>query len=87
VYKPTVHTCLYFQAETLVSVVRHTHTHIHIYIKVKFILGQATKARRGSRGKLYSIFNLGARWGGWPTPRLGRFTSGKDPVPIVYKAG
>ena len=25
--------------------------------------------------------------GGWSTPRPGRFTSGKDPVPIVQEAG
>ena len=25
--------------------------------------------------------------GGWPTPRPGGFTLGKDPVPIVYEAG
>ena len=25
--------------------------------------------------------------GGWSTPRPGRFTPGKDPVPIVQKAG
>ena len=25
--------------------------------------------------------------GGWSTPRTGRFTSGKDPVPIVQEAG
>jgi hypothetical protein len=31
----------------------------------------------------YSLFNLGARWGGWSTPRPVRFTSGKDPVPII----
>ena len=24
--------------------------------------------------------------GGWSTPRPGRFTPGKDPVPIVYEA-
>jgi hypothetical protein len=36
----------------------------------------------GSRGiQLYSFFNLGARWGGWPTPRPYRFTPRKDPVP------
>jgi len=29
------------------------------------------------------FLNLGARWGGWSTPRPGRFTSGKDPVPIL----
>ena len=27
----------------------------------------------------YSFFNLGARWGGWPTPRPGRFTPGGRP--------
>ena len=26
-------------------------------------------------------------WGGWSTPRPGRFTPGKDPVPIVQEAG
>jgi hypothetical protein len=36
---------------------------------------------------LYSFFNLGTRWGGWSTPRAGRFTPGKDPVPIVQEAG
>jgi hypothetical protein len=25
--------------------------------------------------------------GGWSTPSPGRFTPGKDPVPIVYEAG
>ena len=25
--------------------------------------------------------------GGWSSPRPGRFTPGKDPVPIVYEAG
>ena len=27
------------------------------------------------------------RWGGWSAPRPGRFTPGKDPVPIVQEAG
>jgi hypothetical protein len=31
----------------------------------------------------FFFFNLGARWGGWSTPRLGRFTPGKDTVPIL----
>ena len=26
-------------------------------------------------------------WGGWSTPRPGRFTPGKDPVPVVQEAG
>jgi len=36
--------------------------------------------------QLYSFFNLGARWGGWLTPRLGRFTPGKNPVRIAQEA-
>jgi hypothetical protein len=28
--------------------------------------------------QLYSFFNLGARWGGWLTPRPGRFTPGQE---------
>ena len=26
-------------------------------------------------------------WGGWSTPRPGRFTTGKDPIPIVLEVG
>jgi hypothetical protein len=44
-------------------------------------------AQRGVEVEHYSIFNLGPRWGGWLTPRLGRFTLGKDPAPFVQKAG
>jgi hypothetical protein len=32
---------------------------------------------------LYSLFNLGSRLGGWSTPRVGRITTGKDPVPLA----
>ena len=39
--------------------------------------------RGGVQVQLYSFFNLGARWGGWSTPRPGRFTPWKDPVPNV----
>jgi len=34
---------------------------------------------------LYSFFNLGARWGGWSTPRSGRFTPGKDTRYPLYR--
>jgi hypothetical protein len=51
--------------------------------KVKCTLEEATKAQRGSRGIALLLFNLGARWGGSSTSRRGRFTPGKDPVPIV----
>jgi hypothetical protein len=34
---------------------------------------------------LYSFFHLGARWGGWSTPRRWRFTPGKDTRYRVYR--
>jgi hypothetical protein len=37
--------------------------------------------------KLYSFFDLAARWGEWSTSRPGRFTPRKDPVPVVYVTG
>jgi hypothetical protein len=39
------------------------------------------------RGIVLPIHDLGARRGGWSAPRLGRFTPGKDPVPIVEEVG
>jgi hypothetical protein len=46
------------------------------------------KTHRGSRGIALLIPDLGARRG-WMVraPRPGRFTPGKDPVPIVQEAG
>ena len=58
-----------------------------VRVKVKVTLEQATKAQRGVELQLYSFFNLSARWSGWLTPRPSRFTSGKDPVPIVKEVG
>ena len=43
--------------------------------KVQFIPVSAIKSQRGSRV------------GGWSALRPGRFTPGKDPVPIVYETG
>jgi hypothetical protein len=45
--------------------------------------GHPRTDHEGPEVYLYSFFNLGARCGGWSTPRAGRFTTGKDPVPIV----
>ena len=45
------------------------------------------KANRGVEVYIYSFINLGARWGGWSTPRPGRFTPGKSPISIVQEAG
>jgi hypothetical protein len=55
---------------------------IEVKVKVKFTLEHTMKAQRGSRGKLYSFFNLGARWGGWSRPCPGHFTPGKDTIPM-----
>jgi hypothetical protein len=41
----------------------------------------------GSRGIALHTLDLGARRGGWLTPRPGRFIPGKVPVPIVKEAG
>ena len=57
---------------------------VKVKLKLKFTLEQGTKDQRGSRGiALLFFFNLGARWGGWSTPRPGRFTPGRDPVPVL----
>ena len=41
----------------------------------------------GIEVKIYSFFNLCARWGGCSTSLLARFTPWKDPVLIVLEAG
>jgi hypothetical protein len=43
----------------------------------------------GGGGRVVALLflDLGARRGGWSAPRPGRFTPGKDPVPIVQEAG
>jgi hypothetical protein len=57
---------------------------VKVKVKVKFSLEQSMKAQRGSRGLALTLALDGD---GWSTPRPGRFTPGKDPVPIVYEAG
>jgi hypothetical protein len=42
---------------------------------------------RAGRGVEVFLFDRGARRGGWSASRPGRFTPGKDPVPIVQEAG
>jgi hypothetical protein len=39
------------------------------------------------RVELYPFVSSALEGGGWSAPRLGRFTPGKDPVPIVQEAG
>ena len=55
---------------------------LKVKVKVKVTLEQTTKAQMWRKG-IALLFKLGARWGGWSTPRSIRFTPGKDPVPIV----
>ena len=39
----------------------------------------------GAEVQLYSFFNLGARWGGWLTLRIGQFNSGKKTRFLLYR--
>ena len=54
--------------------VRVTTVAVERKLNVKFTLEQATKAQRKSRCIALILFQLGTRWGGWLTPRPGRFT-------------
>jgi hypothetical protein len=51
--------------------------------KVKVTLEQATEALMGSGGIVTLSLTSELDGGGWSNPRPGRFTPGKDPVPIV----
>ena len=55
-----------------------------VKVKVRFTLEQAMKAQKGGGGNSYTL-SLTSKLDGneWSTPRPGRFTPGKDPVPIV----
>jgi hypothetical protein len=45
------------------------------------------KAQTGSKGTLYSFFNLNSRWDKWSTPCPSCFTPKKDLVRTVQEAG
>jgi hypothetical protein len=51
------------------------------------VLGNIRRPKGEVEVLLCSYFNLGSRWGGWLTPRPGRFSPGSDLVPIVQEAG
>jgi hypothetical protein len=55
--------------------------------KVKVPCKRPRRARDGGRGTALLFLYFGARRGGWSAPRPGRFTPGKNPVPIVQEAG
>ena len=53
--------------------------------KINFTVLPALKTERGVEVKLYSFFNLGARWRWMITPLPGCFPSGNDPVLLVLE--
>jgi hypothetical protein len=55
-------------------------------VKVKISRNRIESLQEGRRIDLHSL-DLGARRGERSAPRPGRFTPGKDPVPIVHEAG
>ena len=46
-------------------------------VTLKFTLERLERPRGRVQVYLYFFFNLGARWGGWSTPRPDRFTPGR----------
>jgi hypothetical protein len=58
-----------------------------VEVKVKVTLEQTTKAQRGARVIAVPSLTAALDGEGWSTPRPGRFTPEKDPVPIVWEAG
>jgi hypothetical protein len=53
--------------------------------KVKITPEQDTKVQRGSRYSSTLSLTSALEVGGWSTPRPGRFTPGKDPVPLYRR--
>jgi hypothetical protein len=56
-------------------------------IKLKVTLEQATNAQRWRRGIAPLFLKVGARWGGWSTPRPGQLTPGKTRYPLYSWLG
>jgi hypothetical protein len=56
---------------------------VKVKVKVQFALEQATKAQRGSRYSSTPSLTSVLDGVGKSTPRPGRFTPGKHPVPLV----
>jgi hypothetical protein len=55
-------------------------------IKVK-VPPNRLESPEGVEVQLYTLLTSAVEGGGWSAPRPGRFTAGKDPVPIVPEAG
>ena len=75
------------QVKFIVSINKATNTNPNfppVVHYIKFNLEQTTKAQRRNWGIALLFFLISALdAGGWSMPRPGRFTPGKDPVPIV----
>jgi hypothetical protein len=56
-------------------------------VKVKFTHNRSRRPRGRVEVSLYSFFNLDDRWGGWSTPRPGRFTPGRTQYPLYRRLG
>ena len=57
---------------------------LKVKVKVTFSLEQAKKAQRGEQMYISTLPSTSMLDEGvWSTPRPGRFTPGKDPIPIV----
>jgi hypothetical protein len=70
------------------KVILHLSVYFFLYtrvitVKVKVALEQATKSQRGSRTNATLSLTSALDESGCSAPRPGRFTHGKDPVPIV----
>jgi len=63
----------------------HTHTHTHTHRQTVEDKGKVHPTTGHEGPEMYSSTSLTSALygGGWSTPRPGRFTPGKDPVPIV----
>ena len=82
------HLLLFPRSTPVVSVLYNSScsicTSVKVKVKVKFTLEQSTKAQRGEQMHSPTLPSTSALdGGGWSTPIPGRFTPGKDPVPIV----
>jgi hypothetical protein len=60
--------------------------YIQVKVKVKQFRYRPEQAQSLDRGIDLPFRDLGARRGVWSASRPGRFTPGKDPVPIVQEA-
>jgi hypothetical protein len=60
---------------------------IRLYSKKIKVPRNRPESPEGGRGIALHSLDRGTRRGGWSSPRPGRFTPCKDPVPIVQEAG